>query len=325
VNTTVKIALAHFIVAGSIVTAGPAVATDYPTKPIRMIVPAAAGNATDTGARLTAGELSKQMGHQVVVDNRPGASGIIGLEVIARSAPDGYTFGAAFFSFIINPLVYSKLPYETAKDFQPVVLSGFGANLMSVTPALPVRSVRELIEYARAKPGKLSYGTTGAATAFSLSAELFKSMTGTQIVQVSYKGMQQAITDVTAGQIHLVFDDPPSALPHIRAGRLRAIGVTTRNRLSAAPDVPTIAEAGVPGYEMTPSSGYLLPARTPRDIVLRLNAEINKALMSQAVSERAVANGLVIVGGTPEQFTEHLRRETVKYAGVIKAAGIKPQ
>ena len=325
VNTTIKIALTQFIVASSIITAGPPAAADYPTKPVRLIVPAAVGNATDTGGRLIASELSKQMGQQVIVDNRPGASGIIGYEVIAKSAPDGYTFGSALFPFITNPLVYSKLPYDTARDFQPVVLSGFGANLMSVTPALPVRSVRELIEYARAQPGKLSYGTTGAGSAFTLAAELLKFMTGTQIVQVSYKGMQQAITDLIAGQIHLVFDDPPSALPHIRAGRLRAIGVTTLNRLPAAPDIPTIAEAGVPGYEMTPSSGYVLPARTPRDIVSRLNAEINKALRSPAASERAAANGLVIVGGTPEQFAEHLRRETVKYAGVIKAAGIKPQ
>ena len=219
-NTTVKIALALFVVASSIVTAGPTAAADYPTKPIRMILPAAVGNASDTGGRLVASELSKQMGHQVIVDNRPGASGIIGLEVIAKSAPDGYAFGFATFPFITNPLVYLKLPYDTAKDFQPVVLSGFGANLMSVTPALPVRSVRELIEYARAQPGKLSYGTGGAGSVMTLSAELF---------------------------------------------------------------------------------------------------------MSPAVSERAAANGLVIVGGTPEQFAEHLRRETVKYAGVIKAAGIKPQ
>jgi tripartite-type tricarboxylate transporter receptor subunit TctC len=159
----------------------------------------------------------------------------------------------------------------------------------------------------------------------TLSAELFKSMTGTQIVQVSYKAIQQAISDTMAGQIHMVCDDAASILPHIRSMRLRAIGVTTPKRSPAMPDIPAIAEAGVPGYEMAPSAGYVLPARTPREIVLRLNVEINKALISPAVSERAAANGVVIVGGTPEQFAEHLRRETVKWAGVIRAAGIKPQ
>src|SRR5450759_4303172 len=182
-----------------------------------------------------------------------------------------------------------------------------------------------LVEYARAQPGKLSYGGIGGGGSQQLSIELFKSMTGTQIVQVSYKGMQQAITDTIAGQIHIVCDNAPSILPHIQAGRLRAIGVTGLKRIQAAPDIPPVDEAAVPGYEMAPSSGYVLPARTPRDIVLRMNAEINQALISPAVSEKLVPAGLVIAGGTPEQFAEHLRRETAKWAGVIKTAGIKPQ
>jgi tripartite-type tricarboxylate transporter receptor subunit TctC len=307
------------------VAAANAIAANYPTKPIRFIVPVAVGSASDMSARLIAGELSLYMGQQVIVDNRAGASGIIGYEAIAKAAPDGHTFGNATFSFITNPLVFLRLPYDPAKDFQPVVRLGSGANLMTVTPTLPVRSVQELIDLAKAQPGKLSYGTLGAGSSFTLSAELLKFMAGVQIVQVSYKGIQQAITDAIAGQVHMVCDDPPSILPHVRAGRLRAIAVTTLKRLPALSDIPTVAESGLPGFEVQPSSGYLMPARTPRDIVMRLNAEINKVLQIPAVAERFAVSSYQLAGGTPEQFAEHLRRETVKWAGVIKAAGIKPQ
>ena len=301
------------------------VAAEYPTKPIRLIVPSAAGGTPDIQARLIASELTKQMGQQVVVDNRGGASGIIGYEVIAKAAPDGYTLGYAAFPFITNPLMFTKLPYDTAKDFQPVVQQIFGSNLLAVSPALPVKTVQALVDYARAQPGKLSYGSVGAGASQQLSIELLKKMTGTQIVQVTYKGMQQAITDVIAGQVHIVCENLPSILPHIRAERLRALGVTTLKRSSILPDIPTISESGVAGYEVAISSGYILPARTSRDIVLRLNTEINKALTSPSVAEKLAATGVVITGGTPEQFAEHLRRETAKWAEVIKTAGIKPQ
>jgi tripartite-type tricarboxylate transporter receptor subunit TctC len=246
----------------------PGAAAQYPVKPIRLIVPSGPGGAPDIQARLIASELSKTMGQQVIVDNRGGVNGAIGYPMIARAAPDGYTLGYQTFLFITAPILVLNLPYNPATDFEPVVQQLFGANLMTVTPALPVRSVRELIDYARAQPGKLSYGGISMGGSQSLAAELFKSMTGTQIVQVSYKAIQQAVTDVIAGQVHIVFDDPPSILPHVRAGRVRALGVTTLKRLLVMPDIPTIAEAGLPGYEMTPSSGYLLPAGTPRDIVL---------------------------------------------------------
>jgi tripartite-type tricarboxylate transporter receptor subunit TctC len=318
-------AFARAVVIWAALTMTTANAAEYPAKPIRLIVPSAAGGTPDINARLLATELTKQMGRQVVVDNRGGASGILGFEMIARAEPDGYTLGFAGFPFITNPLMYTKLPYDTARDFQPVVRLFSITNMMTLTPALPVRSVQELVEYARAQPGKLSYGSAGAGTSQQLSLELFKIMTGAQIVQVSYKGIQQATTDAIAGQVHIVCDNTPSILPHVRAGRLRAVGVTTLKRSTVAPDIPTIAEAGVPGYEMAPSSGYVLPARTPRDIVLRLNAEVNKALASPAVSERLAAAGTVIAGGTPAQFAEHLRRETEKWAKVIKTAGIQPQ
>jgi tripartite-type tricarboxylate transporter receptor subunit TctC len=300
-------------------------AAEYPTRPIRLIVPSAPGGSPDIYARLIATELNKQMGQQLVVDNRPGGNSIIGFEAIAKAPADGYTVGYAIFPFILHPSVYAQLPYDTVKDFQPLVWWGSGTSLLTVTPALPVQSVRQLIDYARAQPGKLSYGAIGIATSQALAIELLKFMTGTQIVLVSYKGMQQAITDAIAGQIHVICDSTVSILPHIRAGRMRVIGITTLQRLAILPDIPTIAESGLPGFEIMTTAGFVMPARTPRDIVMRLNAEMNKALQSKPVSENALASGSVIGGGTPEQYAERLQRETVKWAGVIKAAGIKPQ
>lgn len=318
-------AYALSVALGSAMTTTGAAAADYPAKPLRLIVPSAPGGTPDIQARLVARELNKQMGQQVVVDNRGGASGIVGFETIARAAPDGYTFGFAGFPFITNPMLYSKLPYDTAKDFALVVRGSAIPNLLTVTPKLPVRSVPELIDYSKAQPGKLSYGSTGAGTSQQLALELFKIMTGTQIVQVTYKGMQQATTDVIAGQVHIVCDNVATSLPHVKAERLRALGITTLKRSMVVPDVPTIAESGVAGYEMAPSSGYVVPAHTPRELVLRLNAEINKALASPAVTEAHAAGGSVIAGGTPEMFVEHVRRESVKWAGVFKSAGIRPQ
>jgi tripartite-type tricarboxylate transporter receptor subunit TctC len=321
-RTILNTAFAHVIWIALTMTSA---AAGYPTKPIRLIVASAPGGAPDIAGRLVASELSRQMGQLVVVDNRPGAAGIIGFQVLAKAAPDGYTLGYASFPFITNPIVYSTLPYDTAKDFQPVIWATSSTYLMTVTPVLPVQSVRELIEYARANPGKLSYGGVGTTAGNTLAVELLKFMTGTQIVFVPYKGIQQAIFDTSSGQVHIVCDTPNSILPHIRAGRVRLLGVTALNRLPVMPDIPTVAEAGLPGYEMMASSGYLVPAHTPRGIVVRLNTEINKALVSPAAAERYVASGIVIAGGTPEQFTEHLRKETEKWGKVIKAAGIKPQ
>ncbi len=300
-------------------------AADYPAKPIRLIVPSAAGGTPDINARLLAAELTTQMGKQVVVDNRGGASGIVGYEAIARAEPDGYTLGFAGFPFIINPLMYKKLPYDTERDFEPVIRKFSITNVITVTNALAVRSVKQLIDYARAQPGKLSFGSAGAGTSQQLAMELFKMMTGTEIVQVTYKGIQQATMDVISGQVHIVCDNMASIMPHVRAGRLRSIAVTTLKRSAIAPEIPTVDESGVPGFEMAPSSGYVVPARTPRAIVLRLNAEINKALKSPTLAEKFIAGGNVILGGTPEEFTEQVRRESAKWARVFKAAGLMPQ
>jgi len=296
----------------------------YPDKPIKLIVPSASGGSPDVMARLVANELSKQMGQQVVIDNRPGASGIIGFEAIAKAVPDGYTLGFQSFPFVTNPSLFAKLPYDSGKDFQPLIHQNISTFLLTVSPALPVQSMQELIAHARAQPGKLSAGFADVGAPQFLGLELFKLMTGTKIEQISYKAIQQAITDTIAGQIQIVIDNAPSILPHVQAGRLRALGVLTANRSPALPDIPTIAEAGVPGFDVAPLGGYLLPAHTSRDIVLRLNVEINKALKTATVAERFAAGGLTVVGGTPEQYAEHLRNETVKWADVIKRAGIKP-
>ena len=297
----------------------------YPSKPIRLVVPSAPGGTPDIQARIVANELSRQLGQQVVVDNRGGASGIIGYETIAKSAPDGYTLGYSAFTFITNALTYSRLPYDSAKDFQPLVRGVSGTNIVTVTPSLSARSVREFVDLARSQPGKLSYGGPGGGASQQLSIELLKSMTGTQITQIYYKAIQQAITDTIGGQIQVVCDNAASILPHVLGGRLRPIGVTGLKRIPAAPDIPTIAEAGFPGYEMAPSSGYMFPARTPREIALRMNAELNKALKSKAFGDVVIPAGSTIPGGTPEEFVEHIRRETEKWGAVIKAAGIKAE
>jgi tripartite-type tricarboxylate transporter receptor subunit TctC len=297
----------------------------YPSRPIRLIVPSAAGGPQDLAARPLASELSKQLGQQVVVDNRPGASSIIGYETIARSAPDGYTLGFITNVMATNPSFYSKLPYDFARDFQPVIHATSGVNLLAITPSLPIRSVKELIDHARTNPGKLSYGTVGLGASSYLSMELLKSRTGTDIVLVSYKGMPQAVLDVIGGQIHMVCEVISSILPHVKAGKVRALAVTSLKRLPLAPEVPTFDESGFPGYEITNWGGYAVPAGVPRHIVLQLNAEISKAQQMPSLSKAITDRGALAIGGTPEQFAEHVLRETEKLAKLIKAAGIKPQ
>ena len=225
-------------------------------------MPTASGDLSDIAARSLANEISVQIGQQVVVENRPGAGGIIAYEMIARATPDGYTLGYVTTAFATNPSMHSKLPYS-ATDFQAVALQGSNAFLLAVTPALPIQSVKELIEHARANPGKLSFGSNGLATGAHLSMELFKIMTGSNILHVSYKGIQQAITDVIGGQIHMVCTGAGAILPHVIAGRVRALGVTSLERLPAAPNLPTLDEAGLPGYELTGWGGHVVPTKAP--------------------------------------------------------------
>ncbi|HTD89825.1 MAG TPA: tripartite tricarboxylate transporter substrate binding protein [Burkholderiales bacterium] len=297
----------------------------YPSRPLRLIVPSAPGGSPDINARELANELGKQMSQQVVVENRPGASGIIGYELLARAMADGYTF--AYISNLIatNPGLYSKLPYDFFRDFQPVILYFSGLNVLTVSPSLPVRSVKELIELAQTNAGKMSFGSSGIGATPHLAMELFKSMTGTTIVHVPYKGTQQAVSDLIGGQIDILCDNMASLLPLVKSGRLRGLAVTSLKRTAALPELPTLDEAGLPGYELTGWSGFAVPADVPRDIVLRLNDEINKALASAPVQKGIISRGGTPMGGTPERFGEHVRRETERLGKLIRAVGIKPQ
>ncbi|MDB5809636.1 MAG: hypothetical protein JWN94_1758 [Betaproteobacteria bacterium] len=295
----------------------------YPERPLRMIVPSAAGGQPDTNSRLVAAELSKQIGQQVVVDNRPGASSTIGFEAVARAQPDGYTIGYGGFPLATNPSLLAKVPYDVNKDFRMVILTNVSPNMIAITPALPVNSISELIAYAKRNPDQLMFGSTGSGSTMNLSMELFKILTSTRMVNVPYKGMQQVITEIIGGRLQLMSDNVTSVLPHVTAGRLRALGVTGPRRIPLAPDIPTVAEAGVAGYEITAWGGYMAPVGTSAPVVAKLNAELNKVIASPAIRERWVALGIEPVGGTPERFAEHVRKETAKWTDVIKRAGLK--
>lgn len=299
-------------------------AQTYPSRPIRLIVPSAPGGSPDISSRLIATELTRQMGQQVLVDNRPGASGLLGIDMMAKAQADGHTLGLVTFFISTSPSLVKKLPFDAMRDFQWVVHQTTVPNVVTVQNALPITSTASLIEYAKANPGKIAFGSVGEGTSMHLSMELFQNMTGTKMLHVPYKAIQMAITDVVSGQLQLVSDNIASVLPHVKSNRVRALGVTTLKRSPAAPDLPAIAET-VPGYEIAPWGGYVVPARVPRDIVLRLNAEINKALKAPPVYDRLTSLGSNIIGGTPEQFAEHVKREIAKWAGVIKAAGIEPR
>jgi tripartite-type tricarboxylate transporter receptor subunit TctC len=297
---------------------------DYPSRPIRFLVPSAPGGTPDIIARVIGGELTKQMGQQVVVDTRPGAGGVIGMQMLAKAPPDGYTIGYGPVSAVaVIPNLYPKLPYDSEKDFQAVTQLVFGLHILTVTPSLPVRSVQELIDYAKSNPGKLSYGSSGSGSTQHVGMELFKLMSGTQMVHVPYKAIQQAITEVIGGRVHVVFDNLASMGPHVRAGRVRALGVTSAKRSPAFPELPTISEAGLTGFEVTTWSGVIVPAGVSKAIVVRLNAEINKALASPAMKENIGMLGYELVGGTPEQFTQFVKKEVSKWSDVVKRTGAK--
>jgi tripartite-type tricarboxylate transporter receptor subunit TctC len=297
----------------------------YPSRPLRLLIASAPGGSPDINGRELAQELIKQMGQQIVVENRPGASGIIGLETLARATPDGYTFGITTNLIATNPSLYAKLPYDFFRDFAPIILYFRGVNVLTVAPSSPIRSVKELIDYARAHPGKLTFGSSGVGATPHLTMELFKSMTGTSMVHVPYKGTQQAVIDVVAGQIDVLCDNLASLIPLVQSGRLRALAVTSLKRSAVVPDLPTIDEAGLPGYELTGWLGLSAPKAVPREIVLRLNAEINKALKSPAVSKGIAARGGTPAGGSPEEFAEHVRTQTDRMGKLLKSLGVKPQ
>jgi tripartite-type tricarboxylate transporter receptor subunit TctC len=297
-------------------------AQSWPTRPIRYIVPFPPGAFNDTLARTLAAELPKTLGQPVVVENRPGGNTIIGTEIAAKSPPDGYTLYGAALPFSVIQSLY-KTSFDVTKDFAPITLAGITPNLLVANPSAPVNNVTELIAFARTHPGKLNYASTGNGTSNHLSFELFKAMTQTNVTHVPYKGSAPAVTDLIAGQVQVMFDNTPNVLPHVRAGKLKALAVSTKTRTPLAPEVPSVDEAGVPGYDVSVWFGVLTVAGTPRETVQRLNTEVVKILNSSEVKERFGKMGVEVVAGTPEQFSAFLKSEVDRWAKVVRDASIK--
>ena len=295
----------------------------YPSRPLRMVVPFPPGGPTDITGRTLAQKLSERWNQPVVVENRPGAGSIIGTEIAAKSAPDGYTILLGSNSIALQPLLQSKLPYDPQRDLAPVILAVRIPNVLIVHPSVPANTLAEFIALAKAKPATINYASVGNATGPHLFGELFRGMTGVDIVHVPYKGTAPAVNDLLAGQVQALFDSLATALPNIRAGKLRALGVTSLQRSKSAPDIPTISEAGAPGYEATGWFGVLVPAGTPADIIAKMNAELGAILKQPDVEERFLKFGAAGGGGTPEQFAAFIRSEQEKWGKVIREARIR--
>ncbi|HSF57914.1 MAG TPA: tripartite tricarboxylate transporter substrate binding protein [Candidatus Binatia bacterium] len=304
------------------IAAGGALAQNYPTKPITMIVPFPPGGTTDILARTVGQKLTEAWGQQTVVDNRPGAGATLGAGLAAKASPDGYTVLMGAVHHTIAPGVYKKLPYDFQKDFAPITIVAEVPNVLVVNPSLPAKTVKELIAHAKANPGKLTYGSNGLGTAHHVIGENFKLQAGVDIVHVPYKGSGPAVTDLLGGQISMMFDTVTSALPHIKAGKLRPLAVTTAKRSTALPDVPTLAEAALPGFDIGSWFGVLAPVKTPKEITAKLNAEIVKILNMPDVKNRLLEIGAEPVGNTPEQMAARIKEETVKFAQIAKQANV---
>jgi tripartite-type tricarboxylate transporter receptor subunit TctC len=302
--------------------AGPAAAQAYPTKPITMIVPFSAGGTTDILARIGGPALSTELGQSVVIDNRAGAGGNIGGQLAARAPADGYTlFMGTVGTHAINEALYKKMPFNPIKDFAPLSRVANVPNLLVAHPSQPFKTVPELIAYAKANPGKVNFGSSGSGSSIHLSGELFKSMAKVDMVHIPYKGSAPAVNDLLGNQIAIMFDNMPSAIQHVRAGKLRPIAVTTAKRSPELPDVPTIAESGVPGYEATSWFGLFAVAGTPAPIVTQLNKALVKVLNNPDVKAKIVAQGGEVVAETPEQFAGFIKAETAKWGKVVKESG----
>jgi tripartite-type tricarboxylate transporter receptor subunit TctC len=303
--------------------AGGAGAQSYPTKPIRLIVPFGPGGGTDLIARTLSQRLTEALGQSVVVDNRAGAGGVIGADLVAKAVPDGYTLVMGTPGpLTINPALTARMPYTLA-DFTPIALTTISPFMLVVNPAVPAKSVKELIALAHSKPNSLNFGSAGNGSVAHLAAEQFKALAGVQITHVPYKGGGQSLVDLLGGQIQMVIDNLPTVLPQVRLGKLRGLAVGTRKRSALVPEYPTMVEAGVPGYEATTASGMLAPARTPRAIVVRLNHELNVIVRNPEIKERFFSQGLEVAGGTPEDYARHLDEELKLNARIVKLAGIR--
>jgi tripartite-type tricarboxylate transporter receptor subunit TctC len=299
-------------------------AAQYPDKPIRLIVPQAAGSATDTVARILGAELGKELGQQIVIDNRPGGALTLGLDLTAKADPDGYTICMGpIGALAINRHMVAKLPYDIERDLQPIALVTRGHLLLAVSPTLSFKSVQEIIDYAKQNPGKLLNASSSNGSPGHVGGELFKYMSGTDIVHVPYRGGAAAINDLIAGRVHLMFESLNSIAPHAKAGTVRPLAVSGARRSPGFPDLPTVAEAGVPDYEAPTWSGVIAPAGVPRPIIDKLNAGINRAIESQTFRDRFASIGDEPAGGTPEEFADVIRKDSAKWADVIRRAGAR--
>ena len=303
---------------------GTAHAQGYPTRVIRIVVPYAAGGNTDLTARLISGRLGEVLGQQVIVENRPGGGTNIGSELVARAPADGHTLLMGGASNAINMTLYRDLPYDTVKDFAPIVLCVKGASVLAVQPSLP-KTLAEFIVLARSLPGKLNFASTGPGSSTHMAGELLKQMAGIDIVHVPYKGNAPAVADALGGQVEMVFSGVPALPPHLQSGRLRALAIGSLRRFPAIPDVPTFDEQGLRGYESTTWFGLMAPARTPREIVARLNVEVGRILAGRELGDRLVREGLEASAGTPEQFSQYINDEIAKYARLVRLAQLKPE
>jgi tripartite-type tricarboxylate transporter receptor subunit TctC len=300
-----------------------AAALPYPTKSVRFVVPFAPGGGTDIIGRIVAQALNETLGQPFVVDNRGGAGSTIGTEIVAKSPPDGYTLLFGNISLAFNATLYAKLNYDAQRDLAPITLAAVQPNIVVINPSLPAKTLKEFVDLARAHPGKFNYASAGTGSGTHLAAELLKMLTRTDLVHVPYKGTGPAIADLVGGQVNLMVSTFASALPHVKTGRLRALGVTTAKRSPAAPEVPTLIEAGVPGYDYSTWYGLLAPARTPKAIVDRLNAATLKVLAREDVRSRLDGQGVEPLTSTPAEFAAYLKSETEKWGKVVRATGAK--
>lgn len=306
-------------------SAGYAQSQIYPNKPIRIVVPYPPGGFNDTLARTVGAKLQAAWGQPVVVDNRPGGGTVIGTDSVAKAPADGYTLLVTPFAFAVNQSLLKKLPYDPVKDFSPITLAASTPNILVVSPSLPVSSVKDLVAFAKSKPGAINYASTGIGSSNHLSMEMFKQLAGVDINHVPYKGSAPAVTDLIGGQVGVMFDNIPNVVQHIKAGKLRALAVSTPARSPHVPELPTVSESGVPGYEVDVWFGFAAPAGVPQPIIDKLNAEIVKTLHSADVKEKFTAQGVDVIGSTPAQFAAYLRDQSAKWAKVVRDAGVIPE
>jgi tripartite-type tricarboxylate transporter receptor subunit TctC len=313
------------VVIGVVILTAEAQAQSWPSRPVRIVVPSPPAGGTDIIARVMADNFSKVFKQQFFVENRPGAGNMIGIESVARAAPDGYTFLMTASTLSLNSVLYKKISYDPIKDFAPITIAATAPNVLIITPSVPAKTLTEFLALAKKQAGKLTYGTPGIGTSPHMSMELLKSLAGVDLQHIPYRGTAPALTDVISGQITSMFSNALTAKPQIESGKVRALGVTTATRSGTMPDIPAIAEAGVPGYEAVQWYGFLAPAGTPQPIVAQIHAEAMKALNSAEMKEKLASDGAEPAPSTPEAFAAHIRNEIEKWRKVAKAAGIEPQ